>query len=168
MSLIGSHFPTMYQTIGVSLRQPKNHRDIEYEIFRQLCRENTYSSRPAQSNQDITPLVWLSVIRVGGVVAATVATSAQRACDGAVECAPDGGTVPPGPPARPHHQQQRTVSPGVLVTVTLPPPPRHRPQPGRAQPSRQWTVLAAWRSPAPAQPSPASPGSCSQQLIRQM
>ena len=155
-------FPNDVSDYRVSVRQQKNHRDSEYEIFRQLCRENKYS------NQDITPLVWLSVIRVGGVVAATVATSAQRACDGAVECAPDGGTVPPGPPARPHHQQQRTVSPGVLVTVTLPPPPRHRPQPGRAQPSRQWTVLAAWRSPAPAQPSPASPGSCSQQLIRQM
>ena len=164
MSLIGSHFPTMYQTIGYHLG-----------IRRTIGTLNKKSSGnsvarthiAAQSNQDITPLVWLSVIRVGGVVAATVATSAQRACDGEVECAPDGGIVPPGPPARPHHQQ-RTVSPGVLVTVTLPPPPRHRPQPGRAQPSRQWTVLAAWRSPAPAQPSPASPGSCSQQLIRQM
>ena len=158
-------FPNDVSDYRVSLRHQKNHRDSEYEIFRQLCLSREHILQPSPT-KTLLPLSGYpsSVL----VVWWQQQSPPQPSVRVTVRRAPDGGTVPPGPPARPHHHQQRTVSPGVLVTVTLPPPPRHRPQPGRAQPSRQWTVLAAWRSPAPAQPSPASPGSCSQQLIRQM
>ena len=99
-------FPNDVSDYRVSLRHQKNHRDIEYEIYRQLCRENKYSS-PVQPRH--YSLVSLSVIRVGG---GSNSRHLSPACVCGVRCGVRQMAAQSPPVPRPGHTSCGTVSPG--------------------------------------------------------